>query len=115
MQVNAGQFQDKHRGSVVRRCVSLTFGKPEMLELENNTSSLIFDAHRGNVTSEVRAHPNESSINVSMIKASSERLFYSLTAAGANAHQQHTKVLSCWGTTKSILPFNAKTYLHIQM
>lgn len=94
MQVNASQFQDKHRGSVVRRRVSLTFGRPEMLELENNTSSLIFDAHQGNVTSEVKAHPNETIINVSVIKASSERLFYSLTAAGASTHQQHVKVWS---------------------
>lgn len=48
VKANAAQVQDKHRGSVLWWRVSLTFGRPEILELENNTSSLIFDAHQGN-------------------------------------------------------------------
>lgn len=48
VQANVGQFQDKHRGSVLRWRVSLTFGRPLILELENSTSSLIFDTDQGN-------------------------------------------------------------------
>lgn len=48
VQENAAQFQDKHRGSRLWRRVSLTFGRPKILDLENNTSSLIFVAHQGN-------------------------------------------------------------------
>lgn len=44
------------------------------------------------VTSEAKAHPKESIINVSVIKVSLESLFYSLTAHGTAAVAQTVTV-----------------------
>lgn len=127
VQVNAGRFQDKHRGSVLWWRVSLTFGRPEIFFGIGKQHFIVnFWRPSRKRVSRVKREPTQTRVLLmwAWSRRSWKRLFYSLTAHRDRcsrrftsfiylyisiAHQRFVIKRSPWfhGGIKTTLPYDA--------